>query len=233
MPSAAPFIFLGIIVLATIVAVAAIAKKSRDAAAREVLDRSGMTRQAKPFATDSDPRWRPFANIRALKGGHKRVTWAACGSVDGRDVIGIEHRYVVSTGQTTVVIVNTCVATRCPGFWPLIELKPKGLLHRIGDQLGKRVGIERFALESESFNQRWRVETLDLDQATAILTPQVQEMLAQAPRSEKWRIGQGWVVTCRRQTIKPDQLSAFMRRPVDLLALIPTEMLVELPSERR
>lgn len=233
MPTFAPFLLLGIIVLATIVAVASISKKSRDAAARQVLDRSGMTRQNKPFATDADPRWRPFASIRSLKGGHKRVTWAVHGSIDRRDVIGIEHRYVVSTGQATVVIVHTCSGTRCPGFWPLIELKPKGLVHRLGDKVGKRFGVERLMLESEAFNRRWRVDTLDVDQATAILTPQVQELLAQAPRSEQWRLGQGWVVVCRRQTIKPEQLSAFMRRPVDLLALVPPEMLVELPSERR
>lgn len=218
---AAAFVIGGIIIAA------AGSKKQREGAVAAGCRQVGLLHQSKPFASKLDPRWLPFSGIGALKGGHKKVNWGAFGVIAGHEVLAIEHKYVVSTGQVTAVITHTCIACRCPGFWPEIELRPENVLHRLADKLGS--GDLEF--ESERFNKRWRVSASDTDLALAVLTPGVQAMLEDAPRTEVWSIGHGWVLVCRRASIKPEQLPAFLRRPIELIARVPEEMLVEVPAD--
>ncbi len=218
-------ILLAVIALIVIIALASGARRKTNQNLEMVLQHTGLVRQSKPFSSGSDFRWQPFSRLPMLKGGPKRVAWAATGSVDGHDVFAIEHMYVVSTGQVTAVITHTAVACRCPSFWPSIELKPETVFHRLADRLGGS-DVE---LESERFNRRWRVKTGDPDLALAILTPDAQSMLAEAPKVETWSIGDGWICVVRRATIKPDDLAGFLRRPVDLLALVPPEMRIDAP----
>lgn len=218
-------ILLAAVVLIVIVALASGARRKTDLNLEEVFQNAGLVRQHKPFSSGPDFRWQPFSQLPALKGGPKRVNWAAAGTIEGRDVFAIEHKYVVSTGQVTAVIVHTAVACRCPAFWPAIELKPETFFHRLAD----RLGASDVKLESERFNRRWRVQTSDPDLALAILTPEAQSMLETAPRPETWHIGDGWIRVVRRAPVKPEELPAYLRRPLDLLALAPPEMLVDAP----
>lgn len=218
-------ILLAAVVLIVIVALASGARRKSDQNLAGVLQHTGLVRHNKPFSAGPDFRWQPFSQLPALKGGPKRVSWVATGAVEKRDVFAIEHKYVVSTGQVTAVITHTAVACRCPAFWPSIELKPETIFHRLAD----RLGASDLELESERFNRRWRVATDDPDLALAILTPEAQSMLETAPRPETWHIGNGWIRVVRRSAIKPEELPAYVRRPVDLLALVPPEMLVDAP----
>ncbi|GAB4384925.1 MAG: hypothetical protein Kow0022_09050 [Phycisphaerales bacterium] len=216
------FVVVAVLVMGAVVLFAG-ERKRREAALAQICSQLGLAYQSKPFVSKLDPRWLPFSKIGALKGGHRRVTWGAFGSIHGRDILAIEHRYVVSTGQVTSTVTHTCVACRCPSFWPEIELRAERVLDRLADTFG----AGDLQLESERFNRRWRVVTADADTALAILTPDVQAMLEEAPRSEFWSIGRGWVVVCRRAVFKPDRLAAFLQRPLDLIARVPQEMLVE------
>ncbi len=213
------------VVLVIIFALASGARRKTQQSLELVFQQAGLVRQDNPFSSGSDFRWHPFSQLPVLKGGAKRVTWAAAGSIDGCDLVAIEHQYVVSTGQVTTFITHTAVACRCPAFWPSIDLKPETVFHRLADRLGHG-DVE---LESDRFNRRWRVKTSDPDLALGILTPEAQAMLENVPRAETWSIGQGWVRVVRRSGIKPEDLYAYLRRPVDLLELVPPEMRVDAP----
>lgn len=203
-----------------IIALASGARRKTSLSIEQVFQQAGLVRQSKPFASGADFRWHPFASLSKLKGGPKRVTWLATGTIEARDVFALEHRYVVSTGQVTAVITHTVVACRCPSFWPSIDLQPETVFHRLAD----RLGLSDVEVESERFNRRWRVKTSNPDLALAIFTPESQSMLENAPRAESWTIGDGWIRVVRRAAIKPDDLPGFLRRPVDLLACVPPEM---------
>jgi len=229
-PAIAPIILLsavGAVVVGLIVVVAVGSRKQREQQIAEIFAQSGLVRERKPFDSGADARWVPFASLPQLKGGAGRVTWCASGAIDGHEVVAIEHRYVVSTGQVTAVVVHTCVACRCPDFWPAIELKAEHLLHRLAD----RLGASDLEVESERFNRRWRVSASDTDLALAILTPEVQAMLEDAPRNETWSIGLGWIRVVRKGVLKPEDLAVLLRRPGELLALVPAEMLESPASE--
>lgn len=224
-----PLLWLILLASVTLIVILALASGARRKASQnldQVFHDIGLVRQDKPFASGTDFRWQPFSKLPTLKGGAKRVTWAATGTIDGRDVLAIEHRYIVSTGQVTAVITHTVIACRCPAFWPSIELRPETVFHRLAD----RLGASDVELESERFNRRWRVQTSNPDLALAILTPEVQSMLETAPRQETWSIGDGWIRVVRRAGIKPDDLPAYLRRPLDLLAAVPPEMRVDTPD---
>lgn len=216
------FVVVALLVMGVVI-VSARQRKRREAALAQICRQVGLAYQSKPSLSELDPRWLPFSTIGALKGGPRRVTWGAFGSIDGHDVLAIEHRYVVSTGQAASTVTHICVATRCPSFWPPIELRAMRVFHRLADALG----AGDLKLESDRFNRRWWVVTADPDATLAILAPDVQAMLEEAPRSEFWSIGRGWVVVCRKAIIKPDHLAAFLQRPLDLIARVPQEMLVE------
>lgn len=223
-----PIVLLVLVAAGVLAALAAGAsKKRREESITAVCRRAGLTRQSRPFTSGNDPRWLPFRSLTPLKGRHKRVTWCASGTIDSREVIAIEHRYVVSTGQVTAVITHTCVACPCPAFWPQTDLRAANALHR----LIERLGSGDLELESDRFNKRWRVSTTDADLALAILAPGVQTLLEDAPRAETWSIGAGWVRVCRKAVVKPEELPALLRRPADLMALVPPEMLAETPPE--
>lgn len=86
------------------------------------------------------------------------------------------------------------VAVALPAPLPRIEVTPE----RPGAALGRLVGMEDMQLESESFNEAYRVTTADPRTAHAVLHPRLMERLLQPDaRRSPWRIQGGWVATWR------------------------------------
>ncbi len=211
---------IGSIILAAI----ASTKKKKAVVDAQFID-SGLHLDRDPDQLQKDAVWPAFAAFSQLKYGSKKIAWIATGELEGRSVIAIKHSYTVSTGQSTATIVHLCFACRCPMHWPLVELKPENVIHRIAEALGKN----DLELESPVFNRRWRVTTNHADHGLLLLTPEIQAMLEHAPKGESWAIGDGWVrLSVRGKATRPQFIRDHLLAPGRLLDMVPQELFVDL-----
>ena len=211
-----------------IVASAVAAQKKRRAAIDALFAELGLTLIRKPDMPTREANWAPFAALKELKYGAKGVKWIATGTINGQTVTAIEHRYTISTGQSTQQIVHVCIACPCPEHWLMVELRGEHFLHRIADALGS----SDLELESEVFNRRWRISAQDEDHAIMLLTPEVQQLLQNSPNGETWVIGRGWVRLCGRgKVLKPEGIREALEKPGKLLELVPPELFVPISPD--
>ena len=194
--------------------VVAIAKGSKAAAGRqaaaiaEACAPFGLAYQAFAKLEEKDAAFAPFAHLAHLRTGGKGLAWMARSLTGEPPLVLLQHRYVVSTGQTTITVTHTLAALPCPDTWPTLALTPEHLGHRIAGMLGK--GDLR--LESEEFNKRWFVNADDEDFAAVVLSPEMQAWLVGAPKWATFHIGQGWLICAAKKALKPEALA-------DLVAL--------------
>jgi hypothetical protein len=205
------------------------AQKKRRAAIDALFADLGLTLFRKPDMPTREANWAPFADLKELKYGTKGVKWIASGTINGRAVTAIEHRYTISTGQSTQQIVHVCIASPCPKHWPRVELRGEHLLHRLADVLG----ATELKLESEVFNRRWRISSDDEDHAIMLLTPEVQNLLENSPSGEAWVIGPGWIrLVGKGKVLKPEGIREALQKPGRLLEKVPPELFVPVtPNE--
>lgn len=160
---------------------------------------------------------KPF---KLLPGGAKGIQRAYAGDIDGHRICLIEHRYVVSTGQTTVTVYHEAAVTSVPPQWPKLALKPENVLTRLGGRFGFR-GVE---LENERFNERWRVVTRDRAFAELLLTPDVQAILVDQPRGRIWKLDKGHFGVMEKKSLRAADVSALVTDLVRVMDAIPPEL---------
>ncbi len=217
------FVIASILFVGMAVAAAVAAQKKREAAIDALFAELDFTLVRKPDITTVEAIWEPFSYFKHLKYGAKKVKWFATGKIDGRDVTVIEHRYTVSTGQSTATIMHVCVACPCPTHWPMVELRGE----HVFDRLAHALGSSELKLESEAFNRRWLISAQDEDHAIMLLTPEVQELLKDSPGGESWAIGRGWArLSGKGKALKPEGIREALRKPGRLLEQVPPELFV-------
>jgi len=218
-----PWAGITIIVAVSIVAIPFVAVLWRRLA-RASRERLGTAFEALGLSLEMNPKT-PVHGERytAVEGGFdfpngaKGVKWSAAGEVDERPTVLLHHVHVVHTGNATVPVPKSVAATPCPEEWPVLSLGPETLATRLAELFGSR----DIRVEDEGFNRRWRVKCDDEDFAIAMLTPEVQAFLMNAPATEQWAIGRGWIRVARRETVKPDLVPELARRPGTLAARLP------------
>lgn len=109
------------------------------------------------------------------------------GSLDGRELLAFDYRYVTSSTDAdgdrheTTHRFHVCVM-RMPGWLPPLSVTPESVLSRLGQALG----ADDIELESEDFNRRYRVSAPDAKFACDVLTPRMMELLLRLPPA-RWR----------------------------------------------
>ncbi len=141
------------------------------------------------------------------------------GELDGRPLVAFESSYVVSTGQTTMVIAHTVYAAGAPD-WPATHVTPRNFFARILMKLGRTRGL---ALENPDFNLRFKVKTDNEDFAIALLSPEMQAFLLEKTGA-RWRIGRGRVCLIYSGTLKAARIEASLDRMRRFWALVPPEL---------
>ena len=178
------------------------AARKNSAAIGELCTQQGLLYQPMSRHDDRDAAFAPFEHLDQLRTGSKGLVWIATDPTGRNPLTLLQHRYVVSTGQTTVQIVHTIAALPCPPTWPILKLGSEHLGHRIADMLGKG----DLKLESDEFNKRWFVKADDEDFATLVLSPEMQEWLIDAPKWATFHIEHGQLVCAAKKAFKPEAL---------------------------
>jgi hypothetical protein len=175
-----------------------------------------------PDRTGKDHLFAPFYHITALRHGGKGMRWHAAARVKGRRIELLEHSYTISSGKNSQTIVHTCIAAIGSVSWPVLTLAGEGLLARFAEKLGMAPDIN---LENDEFNRRWRVKCDDEAFALAILSPEVQQHLAAADRSEWWVIGgpSGAVCLGHRGAVNAQSVAKMIDSLDATLAAMPSE----------
>ncbi|MFG0258940.1 MAG: hypothetical protein ACF8LK_01200 [Phycisphaerales bacterium JB041] len=192
-----------LLVIVTIAKVSKAAASKRAAAMAEACAQFGLTYESFDRIEQKDAAFAPFAHLSHLRTGGKGLAWIARNPEGSPPLVLLQHRYVVSTGQTTVQITHVLAALPCPPAWPSLSLTPEHLGHRLAGMLGK--GDLR--LENDEFNKRWFVDADDEDFAALVLSPPMQAWLVGVPKWATFHIGRGRVVCAAKKALKPEALA--------------------------
>lgn len=163
-----------------------------------------------------------FEGITALRHGGKGLRWHAVLKDRTRHIEVIEHSYTISSGKNSSTIVHLCIAMVGGAAWPMLTLTPEGIADRLGELLGGKADIK---LENERFNKAWRVRCDDDAFALAILSPEVQQVLAESVRGESWSFGgpTGLIWTARTVSAQEKTVREMFERLEAVVAAIPPE----------
>lgn len=115
-------------------------------------------------------RWRgePFGI-----GSSRRTSEVVTGGYRGRPAVSFAYRYTTGSGKSRTTHTYHVVATTLPAYLSTLELTPDGL----GARVAKALGGQDLQLESEAFNQVWRVEAPNPKFASDVVHPRLMERL--------------------------------------------------------
>lgn len=165
---------------------------------------------------------RIFANIPSLRGGGTNVVWSASATpTNDLPMWILEHRYSTGSGKNRQTHYHTVAATHCPLDWWRFTMTAENFFHRIGDSWGLSKDVN---LEDPVFNKRWRVKCDDDSTALAVLTPQVQAVLANAPSHEWWVIGRGVLACVWSRHFSESELESILQRLATLIDALSPEV---------
>lgn len=211
--------------------IVAISKGSKAAASKQAAAFAeacvpfGLTHTTFAKLEEKDAAFAPFSHLSHLRTGGKGLAWMARSPAGEPPLVLLQHRYVVSTGQTTVQVTHTLAALPCPVTWPPLALTPEHLGHRIAGMLGK--GDLR--LENDEFNRRWFVDADDEDFAALLLSPEMQTWLVGVPKWVTFHIGRGQIVCAAKKALKPEALADLVALCEEFAGLIVPELQAWIP----
>lgn len=226
-PEAIAIVVAVVLAVIGLIVAASVADKRRRRALVELLRQQGFTVVDDLAKHDRNALFAVFNSLGPLKNGASGLRWhavkhsgagAAC-----RHIEIVEHVHTVGSGKNQQTIVNTCAAVIGGASWPLLMLEREGIWARVAERLGAKPDLK---LENDEFNKRWRVRCDDESFAIAVLSPEMQELLAAVERPQLWlAIGgpSGIVCVGTRAALKPATLGALLERVERLVQAIPAE----------
>ena len=122
-----------------------------------------------------DDRWvrinlgHPHGEGRSHKGKHVMT-----GVHEGRPIAIFEHEWVTSSGKESATHTAHVTLMELPRSFPMLDVRPEGMFGRTA----RRLGFRDIELESEHFNQQFRVVG-DRRLAYDVLNPRFMEWLMQ------------------------------------------------------
>lgn len=158
--------------------------------------------------------------MRGLRTGGVGVCFAADKSINGREVLVLEHTYTSGSGDNKSSVRHVLAAVEAPVGWPEMTLTPEGPLRRLAEFAGHK----DIQLEDAAFNARWRIKGSDEEFATVLLSPEIQAWLAAWPKDYWLAVGHGAVVVAARGYLTAAKLPEMIRLITELMAMIPPEM---------
>lgn len=181
----------------------------------------------RPTRQQKDDAFAPFDGLGDMRHGGRGIRWLASQPRGRGEIRMIEHAYTVSTGKSSHTVVNTCIAAigardRSAAGWPLLRLSGESVLDRLGEKLGGKPDVK---LDDEAFNRRWRVRCDDDGFAIAVLSPEVQTILAKADAAEWWGFGGPSNLVCigRRGSADARVLDGMLARLESVIEAMPAE----------
>ncbi len=111
--------------------------------------------------------------IESLAARSEKAIWSGVGSIEGIQVVAIEHTYSTGSGKSRHTHNHSVISIALPTAWPTLSVTAEHFLHRIGEMFGMR----DIRLDDEAFNKRFRVKCEDENFALLLLNPEVQALM--------------------------------------------------------
>lgn len=160
---------------------------------------------------------------KMMKQGFRGVQWYAEAPGSSPPMFFLEHTYVVSTGKSSHSVYHTAAVVAVPRSWGEVSVTRETVFTKIG----KVFGLKDLDLEDPAFNKAWRVRASDENFALALLTPEVQRLLADTQagfRNETWVVGSGSLALVVGYQIKPDDLAKLHARVTSFVEALAPEV---------
>ncbi|MFI6866598.1 hypothetical protein [Nocardia sp. NPDC050406] len=139
------------------------------------------------------------------------------GTYRGRAIVFGEYRYTTKNNKSTIVHPWQFVAVAMPVPRPWLNLR------RDTGGLFSRPGRKGLLLESQEFNERFRIDTASERFAYDVLNPRTMEWLLADARANTFgfRLEGQWAITVRAGNLRPDEVWFFADYLHDVLELVP------------
>lgn len=168
-------------------------------------------------ATDSVPVIDALEGFDPFGRGHsKKASHLLTGPRGEAEWQCFDYRFTTGSGKHRRTHTYGIVAARVPWVFAGLEIRPEGVL----DRLGAVVGWKDIQFESEQFNRAYFVTSPDPEQAYAILHPEALEMLLQnSPRN--WQFRGDMVVLAKQGVHSPEETLRAVADVEGFLGLLP------------
>lgn len=186
MESTLLFVLVAVLFLGVVVALFW-AEKKRVERLRLWAARNGWTYEGRDRSLVDLSRNQPFG-----VGSSRNATDVLRGTYEGRPALTFTYSFTTGSGKSKSTHQRHIVALALPTYLPTVEVTPEG----IGAKLAKIVGARDLQLESEAFNQAYRVAASDDRMGHAIVHPRLMERLLRSDAlGTPWRIDGTWILT--------------------------------------
>jgi hypothetical protein len=110
-----------------------------------------------------------------------------------------------------------CALARHNGLWPVVHVSRE----RVLDKLGQKLGLPDIELESEEFNRTFRVQCSDARFATALLSPQMMELLLTTQGQVTFETKGRWLLLITPRLDTPAEMVGLLGVADEFLRRIP------------
>lgn len=217
-------VVLFVVIIVAIVALTRRADISRKQAFVTEFARLNMVGSSTPTADQKNTAFARCASVqKELHYGSKAVQWFAELPDARPQIFFCEHMYVVSNGKSSHRVYRTIASAITPRAWATTSLTRENVFTKIG----KVFGLKDLDLENAAFNNAWRVRASDENFALALITPELQTLLADRSamlRGERWVIASGTLCLVLNRAIKPDELASVHARLMQFINALAPEL---------
>jgi hypothetical protein len=159
------------------------------------------------------------------RGRSRRAENVLVGTYRGRRIVAYDYEFKTDSGSGE----NRNTKTHRYAVWlvtlphplPTLEVRQEGIF---GGRVASALGFGDLELESEAFNQAYRVECDDNRYGTAMLHPRMMELLLSAGPSGgvSWRIEGDILVCWENDRVDPAAIVERLDLLADIIALVPS-----------
>jgi hypothetical protein len=110
-----------------------------------------------------------------------------------------------------------CAMARHNGLWPVVHVSRE----RVLDKVAQKLGLPDIQLESEEFNRLFRVQCADKRFATALLSPQMMELLLSTDGQVTFETKGRWLLVIAPRLDTPAEMVGLLGVADQFLARIP------------
>lgn len=161
-----------------------------------------------------------LAPLPKLVSRPERTRWSAEGTLDGLDLVALEHHYTTGGGKSRQTHNHAVVSFPVPTSWPQLDASPEHFFHKIGELFGSK----DIKVDDDAFNKRYRVTGGSEDFALLFLAPEIQALMLAWDKHLTLAVGNGRLCVVRNTHPTAEQWLALLDAAVALRLAVPPEL---------
>ena len=185
---------------------------------KQVMQKLNLTEVEQPSKNDRFDWVNSIKKI--LRKGRRGLLSAWVGEYKGLTVELLQHRYVVSSGNSTHYVYHRIATIPVPLSWPYLQLSRENLITRIATKLG----MQDVRVEDEIVNERWRIKADDELFAQLFITPEMQMFLRELQEKQTWIVTNGRFLIMEKGSLRPGDVQHLLQMMSRIAGMIPAEL---------